>query len=145
LCGGCKSITLTDYTDVTIANMNHNVSLNANWIQENCPGAPLPEVAHLDWEEIGCSKSIAGCSSLSSGDLLLAADVVYDVSVIPHLVKVVKLFLLSAAGKLALFATTFRNEKTFTLFITCLEKEGVQYQEVRGREGGRMGSGSGRG
>ena len=130
LCG-CKSITLTDYTDVTIANMNHNVALNAPWIQANCPGAPLPEVAHLDWEELGGLKSITGCTSLSSAELLLAADVIYDVVVIPHLVKIVKLFLLSAEGKFAIFATTYRNEKTFALFITCLEKEGVQYEEVR--------------
>ena len=108
---------------MTIANMNHNVALNAPWIQANCPGAPLPEVAHLDWEELGGLKSITGCTSLSSAELLLAADVIYDVVVIPHLVKIVKLFLLSAAGKFAIFATTYRNEKTFALFISCLEKE----------------------
>eukprot|EP00520_Triparma_pacifica_P001587 CAMPEP_0118663898 /NCGR_PEP_ID=MMETSP0785-20121206/17701_1 /TAXON_ID=91992 /ORGANISM="Bolidomonas pacifica, Strain CCMP 1866" /LENGTH=309 /DNA_ID=CAMNT_0006557721 /DNA_START=117 /DNA_END=1044 /DNA_ORIENTATION=- len=127
---GVRDITLTDYTDVTLANMNHNVALNAPWIEQNNPGSPLPKISHLDWEEVGGSKSSSCCAALSSSEVLLAADVVYDVDVLPHLTKVVRLFLLSEKAEVAIFATTLRNESTFNLFIECLKKENVQYQEL---------------
>ncbi len=65
----------------------------------------------------------------SNADVLIAADVVYDRSVIPQLVQVVKSLLTSSSSssknkseKVAIFATTFRNADTFALFENELEK-----------------------
>jgi hypothetical protein len=60
-------------------------------------------------------------------DVLLAADVVYDVDSVPILGTLVERFLSSGRGRNAIFATTLRNRKTFELFeaellqhkITC--------------------------
>lgn len=69
-----------------------------------------------------------------NADVLIAADVVYDRSVIPQLVQVVKTLLTtsmttkssttatSPKEKIAIFATTFRNADTFALFENELKR-----------------------
>lgn len=60
-----------------------------------------------------------------NADVLIAADVIYDRSVIPQLVKVVRNILTSSSSvdkqKTAIFATTYRNADTFALFQKELE------------------------
>ena len=68
--------------------------------------------------------------ALSKANVLLAADVVYDVDCIPDLVSTVSKFLSQSKGaeddeKIAIFATTFRNKSTFNLFEEELEKNNV--------------------
>jgi hypothetical protein len=66
---------------------------------------------------------------LDDADVLLAADVVYDVHCIPNLVRTVKDFLSFGKrmeNKKAVFATTYRNKNTFGLFENELEKSGIQ-------------------
>jgi hypothetical protein len=70
--------------------------------------------------------------SLDDNDILIAADVVYDVGAIPALVTVARKFLEGGKDRTAYFATTMRNERTFDLFINCLESEGVVYEELKG-------------
>ena len=61
--------------------------------------------------------------AISKADVLLAADVVYDVNCIPDLVSTVSKFLNQAgeSERIAIFATTYRNERTFSIFENQLE------------------------
>ena len=68
--------------------------------------------------------------ALSKSNVLLAADVVYDVDCIPDLVSTVSKFLSQSKvaeddEKIAIFATTFRNKSTFNLFEEELEMNNV--------------------
>jgi len=66
--------------------------------------------------------------AISKADVLLAADVVYDVNCIPDLVSTVSKFLNQAGGgseRIAIFATTYRNERTFSIFENQLEKHQI--------------------
>lgn len=65
--------------------------------------------------------------ALSQAQVLLAADVAYDVQVIPCLAKTVRRFLSSGeSDKVAIFATTLRNRATFNTFEQQLLKEGIE-------------------
>ena len=75
-------------------------------------------------------------NALSTADVLLAADVVYDHDPIPALVATTSIFLSgqkevqsndSDGGyeRVAIFATPFRNKDTFALFERELEEKGI--------------------
>ena len=75
-------------------------------------------------------------NALSTADVLLAADVVYDHDPIPALVATVSLFLTGQGDvlsndnddgyeRVAIFATAFRNKDTFALFERELEQKRV--------------------
>ena len=63
--------------------------------------------------------------SLTDTDVLIAADVVYDVNELPSLVKTVFRLLTSGQGKIAIFATTLRNRNTFLKFQTLLSQSKI--------------------
>jgi len=65
------------------------------------------------------SRSLARTS-----DVLIAADVVYDRSVIPPLISVVRRHL-TGPSKTAIMATTFRNANTFALFEKEIQSKGI--------------------
>ena len=83
-----------------------------------------------------------GIAALTAADVLLAADVVYDVDCIPDLIATVSRFLTSRRSnrgneeKVALFATTFRNKDTFRLFEKELETNAIrcEYLTVKDQE-----------
>ena len=65
-------------------------------------------------------------NALSNSDLLIAADVVYDITDLESLVSVVSYFLKRSRGsKQAIFAITKRNMKTFNAFLGHLETLGI--------------------
>lgn len=69
-------------------------------------------------------------NALSTADVLLAADVVYDHDPIPALVATTSIFLsgqkeVDGYERVAIFATTFRNKDTFALFERELEEKGI--------------------
>lgn len=93
---------------------------------------------YAEEQQIELSSSSSTGSSSGSGamvermkefEVLLAADVVYDRTDIPHLVSAVRTFL-EQGGEYAIFATTYRNQVTFDLFQTSLKQEGVTVQEI---------------
>lgn len=57
-----------------------------------------------------------------NSDVIIAADVVYDRSVIPQLIQVVRNILSVSKQKIAIFATTYRNADTFALFQNEIER-----------------------
>jgi Putative methyltransferase. len=65
-----------------------------------------------------------------SADVLIAADVVYDRSVLPALASCVSKFLSESQNRQAIFATTYRNENTFNLFEAKLKNEGIKVSYV---------------
>ncbi|GMH93308.1 hypothetical protein TrVE_jg10773 [Triparma verrucosa] len=127
----CPSVHMTDYTPETIANMKHNVLINSEWLGE-VNNKDSCTVGFLDWTELAEEKSVEGVSYLNRAEVLIAADCVYDRDYIPHLVAAVKLLLEGGGGnKQAIFATTFRNEATFELFISSLQSYSVKYEELK--------------
>ena len=66
--------------------------------------------------------------AFSQADILIAADVCYDINAIDCLVNVVKKFLAeSPTSKQAIFATTKRNVATFEFFLETICKYGMKY------------------
>lgn len=130
---GAEAVHMTDYTDATIANMNHNIMLNSEWLGD----API-SAGYLNWVEIAASdlssssQSIESLEKLADADVLIAADCIYDVDFLPHLVSAVEklLALNKERGKVAYFASTLRNEKTFDIFIQQLTVKNIQYREI---------------
>ena len=77
------------------------------------------------------AENFESIAALSNADVLLAADVVYDVQCIPDLVNTISSFLSGNVGrKTALFATTYRNKRTFDLFEGELKKKNVSCDYV---------------
>ena len=74
----------------------------------------------------------ASAAILSQAQVLLAADVVYDVQVIPCLVQTVRGVLSDGGnGKVSIFATTLRNKETFNIFEKHLSQQGIECDFVR--------------
>ena len=69
-------------------------------------------------------------SEFYSADVLLAADVCYDIAVIDSLVLVMQSFLQQSTSKYALFAITKRNMTTFETFLGLLKKRHIKYEWV---------------
>jgi len=144
-----KCLYLTDYTDTCLENMRHNIDFNADWLQrqgvyvetmENVMSKRRGNVltcGYLEWSEY--SNANDSLFAVSDAEILLAADVVYDVLYIPNLVRTVKRLLQEGKKtdnaetadtphfeRKAIFATTFRNAETFFLFTSELRNEGIK-------------------
>ncbi|KAL3784935.1 hypothetical protein HJC23_000020 [Cyclotella cryptica] len=144
VCGGCgegaRSVHMTDYTQATLENLRFNADVNAEWLKKRGVDVRNVSIGFLEWGDLGDCKQNDGLeirqsvtnsgstTALLNADVLLAADVVYDIHCIPDLVCTVNRFLScgnSLENKKALFATTYRNKTTFDLFENELEKRGI--------------------
>jgi predicted nicotinamide N-methyase len=145
-CCGASSVCLTDYTDASLDNLRHNVSINREWLHEQRKGKVVQDenisVGYLDWSTYGDESSrqlearlqlddrpLPSYKALSEADVLIAADVAYDWSVIGCLVQIVRIFLTidsSGGPKLALFTTILRNKQTFELLERELANVGIR-------------------
>eukprot|EP00924_Labyrinthula_sp_SR-Ha-C_P005953 maker-scaffold_14-snap-gene-10.20-mRNA-1 protein AED:0.09 eAED:0.09 QI:93/0.66/0.5/1/1/1/4/0/352 len=109
---------LSDYDEVVLNNLKCNVEINKEKIPET-------NVFTLDWckpENIPLNEKF---------DLILAADCVYDVDVIPHLLKTLNILLNRNKSAKAFLAQTKRNEHTFSIFLTEIEQQKtLNYQKV---------------
>ncbi len=123
-----KSMLLTDYTDPVLSNMRFNVEINKDAYLAN--SETTIDVDFLDWCQVAEANNESSplLQRLASIDVILAADVIYDVTVVPQLVTTVRKFMESGPSpksKVAYFATTYRNEKTFQVFTKELEKASI--------------------
>ncbi len=91
---------------------------------------------YLDWNAYGDESNqrpeailplddrmLTSCKALSEADVLLAADVAYDSSVIGCLAKTVRTFLTvdsSGGPKQVLFAKNLRNKQTTNLLLSLI-------------------------
>uniref|UniRef100_A0A7S1D5U4 Calmodulin-lysine N-methyltransferase n=1 Tax=Cyclophora tenuis TaxID=216820 RepID=A0A7S1D5U4_CYCTE len=81
----------------------------------------------MDFELYGSEDDQAMRSGMvpPDADVLLAADVVYDVSATKSLAKTVWRFLQDGTNRIAIFATTVRNRNTFHAFEEALNELGI--------------------
>lgn len=87
---------------------------------------PNIDLCMFDWETFSLEDTD---SLLGEIDVIVAADVVYDSSIIPSLVKVVQTLLKQPHGPVAYVASTIRNEATRDEFFTHLGK--AHYNTVK--------------
>jgi len=133
---GAQSVHMTDYTEACLDNLAYNVHENAKWLIGRGMSPEAVTVGKLEWSDYSNTQKDGELISASSDyqtsieelDLLLAADVVYDVSCIADLVKTVSKFLSCNPGereRIAIFATPFRKKSTFALFEKELERNHI--------------------
>ncbi|POM68586.1 Hypothetical protein PHPALM_15241 [Phytophthora palmivora] len=123
----CRSsrIVLTDYAPNVMQNLRYNVEINSS--KFICP----VEVQTLDWETWQPTDH-----DDERPDVLLAGDCVYDVAAFPPMMHVLQSFLGSDQGntsqhqRIAIFAATIRNQKTFQSFLDQLAAHHIDYVDI---------------
>jgi predicted nicotinamide N-methyase len=152
------SIYLTDYTDVSRRNLQHNLDLNRELLRRQYQFDPsLISQGYLEWNDFSLKllqsddSAAAEQRNVSSkieldvheGDMgetlaafqraevLIAADVIYDTTVIDSLVCVVRNFLSPSScddtqQKVAIFAITRRIIDSFHLFLDRVKAHGIR-------------------
>ncbi|KAJ1650677.1 hypothetical protein IWQ61_008579 [Dispira simplex] len=118
-CGllGATSVTLSDYHPAVLDRLLGNVALN----QPPDGSEPSTRVLALDWLEWNDAKAqtYRGCT-------VLGADLVYDPTIIPALVRVLQS--LARVECTIVIASTLRNPQTFAGFQEALVEAGLEAQ-----------------
>eukprot|EP00536_Pseudo-nitzschia_multiseries_P001968 jgi/Psemu1/301130/fgenesh1_kg.26_\ len=133
-----SKVHLTDYTAACRLNLEHNLLVNHEWLSRYNFSPERMSQGYLEWGAFvkdyepnsndGIAKKGAAAfddtmKAFSEADILIAADVIYDIASIDSLLNVVKCFLMeSPKSKQAIFATTRRNMATFEFFLETIEK-----------------------
>lgn len=143
LCG-TKRLHMTDYTESVFGNMKHTIDINSHWLGRKGVNVETDEgegreltFGYLEWSEYAKDGvGLPNVFAFSDAEVLLAADVVYDIEEIPNLVATVRRLLQGGKKnnaattpqleRKAIFATTFRNTATFALFSRKLHSEGIK-------------------
>ncbi|CAL1533523.1 unnamed protein product [Lymnaea stagnalis] len=127
-----EEITIDDgiYSDPVELDVNGNLwDVDSSHRLATLKGDKRISICHLDWE---CVKGRI-LEKLKS-DIILAADVVYDTSIIPALVFVLKSLLDTGPDSnrrpKAFIASTIRNEDTRDAFLIAMGSEGLNYTVV---------------
>ncbi len=130
-----ECIVVTDYLDSVLWNSFENMQLNhipclfeenqVSSLDSKEDASKKIQIAKLDWTTCTLEQI-----QTIQPNLLLAADVIYDTSVISHLVRVVDLCFTCDAEMECLFAITKRNENTFALFEAECAKRGIHSEVV---------------
>lgn len=103
------SYTFTDYSPMILNLLMQNASLNFS--DEELERRM--KIEELDWNQFSSVEN--------NYDLILAADVVYDPSVIDSLVKTISILLESNRTCVAYVANAIRNPTTYDQFLQCLK------------------------
>ncbi|XP_024367176.1 uncharacterized protein [Physcomitrium patens] len=144
---GASKVLLTDGSLATLANMKHNLSINnipvegmkeVNDSQQYTNPSTRVECRQLIWETL-CDKELHDLES----NIILGADLIYDPSYIPHLVRVLASLLsldhpatISQLERsvyeypVAYIATAIRNPDTLVFFVEEVKKAGLRMIEV---------------
>lgn len=147
-CGAAR-MTCTDYTQLALDNLQFNYSLFRNEWERKSFESVTPfggefEALYLDWDDTGGgahgdgqgTASQHGLAAVADATVLLAADVVYDVTVIPSLVRLLRFFLESPPDtdgesttprppRTALLAATVRNRESLARLLQLLAAHGI--------------------
>jgi len=143
-CCEARSVHMTDYTEGCRVNLAYNISINQDWLRKASKDCPSVTQGYLEWSSFSnsftgttdcksqikssdCESQIKSSETFFDGiDVLVAADVVYDVAYLEHLVIVVRCFLQNApSSRQAIFGITRRNMKTFDTFLGLLKRQGI--------------------
>ncbi|KAG7397978.1 hypothetical protein PHYBOEH_011907 [Phytophthora boehmeriae] len=116
-------VVLTDYAPNVMQNLRYNVEINASKFR--CP----VDVQTLDWDTWQPTDQ-----DEVRPDILLAGDCVYDVASFPSLMRVLQAFLGNDSGtssqRVAIFASTIRNQETFQAFLDQLAAHYIEYVDI---------------
>jgi len=115
------SYTFTDYSPMILNLLRENSLLNFSEDQLD----KRVKIEELDWNQYSIDKSDQDCF-----DLILAADVVYDPSVIDNLVKTIKILLQTNKQCSAYIANAIRNESTYDQFRQALNQPSLSIHSV---------------
>ncbi|KAI8607934.1 hypothetical protein BC830DRAFT_1174858 [Chytriomyces sp. MP71] len=153
---GAARVVLTDVAETVLATVERNCNINGIPVEreedltekdvvELVEGAkdphldqdvsPMAVVASLDWGSISQATLQATVFRLRA-DLIVASDVVYDPSIIPHFVRVLDAFLRfhhAVNATEAYVASTKRSETTYGLFLDALTRTGLRWESIRSR------------
>lgn len=130
---GARDVHMTDYTEECRVNMAHNIDINQKWLHDSPRGKPNVTHGYLDWSSfmISGKDDPKAENVFFDTDILIAADVVYDVHSLKDLVIVVQSFLIMAPElRKAIFGITRRNQHTFDSFIELLKEVGIDYEWI---------------
>ncbi|CAI5734959.1 unnamed protein product [Hyaloperonospora brassicae] len=126
----CRSsrVVLTDYAPNVLQNLRYNVELNSD--KFICP----VEVQALDWG----TWQRTDREDAVHPDILLAGDCVYDVAAFPAMMHALESFFGEHEGgdtsqqsqRVAIFAATIRNQKTFQEFLDQLAEHDIDYVDT---------------
>jgi len=116
--------TFTDVHDSVLTYIQNNVEINNRGLETNCC-----DVRYLSWDE----PSSWGNSSY---DIILGADIVFDVAIVPCLVDTLSFFLSQPpddkgeCSPVAYISSTVRNESTYSSFLEELKLKELTFQEL---------------
>ncbi|CAF4034494.1 unnamed protein product [Adineta steineri] len=116
------SYTFTDYSPMILNLLRQNALLNFSEYQID----EKMKIEELDWNQYSIENNHNNCF-----DCILAADVVYDPSVIENLVKTIRILLQKNQQCTAYIANAIRNESTYeqfrkALIQSCLDVRSVE-------------------
>jgi predicted nicotinamide N-methyase len=156
-CFGAQSVHMTDFTQATLDNLQNNRDLNTNrYHKQYCAGKDETRfidnctVGRLDWRDFDNLGNKGGVhdggfdssrQAVAMADVMLAADVIYDPNDVAAAVNLMNHFLENGVGdnirysehnkdKLVIIAHTFRNERTFELFLEEIQKHNISSRIV---------------
>ncbi|KAL5255112.1 hypothetical protein ACHWQZ_G014522 [Mnemiopsis leidyi] len=113
----CDKITLTDYHNSVLKAAQHTLDVNS---------VSNGNVSVLDW-----SRS---CVEDDNLDIVVAADVVFDPTIVPDLVKTIKNKLSSSkdtdGSRVAYICSTVRNKDTYSTFLNEISEQGLTKTEI---------------
>ncbi|KAI5059851.1 hypothetical protein GOP47_0026170 [Adiantum capillus-veneris] len=141
-----SKVIATDGNRSTLANLKHNVAINATLLEE----PTSVELHELLWESAS-EKAVKGFGA----EIIVGADLIYDVSCIPYLVRLLAMLLSrgmkhesSCQGKnssaygheyishtdvvppIAYIATVIRNVETMDIFVSSACQAGLLVEDV---------------
>ncbi|KAL5495056.1 hypothetical protein ACEPAI_518 [Sanghuangporus weigelae] len=130
-------ICLTDLDEQVLRRCENNVKLPCN----NAMAHPELRITSLDWTDAldeSRRNNLVSFFEEIKPDLILGADLVYDVSIIPALVATLHLALTigqtNSSGRQAIIAATRRNEDTLRMFVTEVKKIGLRIEELNSEQ-----------
>ena len=142
-----RQITLTDHHTSVLNALYQNVIANLGMPKTKCPengiysdernivfpktftsdcGGRNLVIDSLDWEHFVIKESNP---PMYLCDIVIGADIVFDVSVIPHLVNVIVKFLTDLGTKKVILANCLRNEATDIFFVNSLKQHNVSVEK----------------
>ncbi|OCB85580.1 hypothetical protein A7U60_g7228 [Sanghuangporus baumii] len=130
---------LTDLDEQVLRRCENNVKLPCN----NAMAHPELRVTSLDWTDAldeSRRNNLVSFFEEFKPDLILGADLVYDVSTISALVATLHLALTigqtNSSGRRAIIAATRRNEDTLRKFTTGVKDAGLRIEELNSEQNG---------
>ncbi|KAG7387590.1 hypothetical protein PHYPSEUDO_013984 [Phytophthora pseudosyringae] len=133
----CRSsrVVLSDYAPNVMQNLRYNVEINSG--KFICP----VDVQTLDWDTWQPTDH-----EDDRPDVLLAGDCAYDVAAFPPMMHVLQSFLgidesstSQRPQRVAIFAATIRNQKTFQEFLDQLAAHRIDYVDITASSLDKMG------